>query len=223
MKPHELEHVISQTKKAKNLQTFDVPTIFLARHGETEFNKENKLRGWKDVPLTEKGKQQAHDLATKLSKYKIGEIHCSDMDRAVHTAKVVANVYMNPPKVQPTKELRPWHQGYLEGQNVDKILPIMKHYIEHYHEKMKDGESFATFTNRYLTYLGKMMREAKKNIGPAILLVAHTRNIRAACAWIAKDMKSLDRKILESKEDPVSTGGVEMIQFKDGKWSYHEI
>src|ERR1700726_4732259 len=172
MKAHELEHVVSQTKKAKDLQDFKVPTVLLARHGETDFNKENRLRGWTDVPLNANGKKDALDLAKKISKYDISKIYASDLDRTRHTAKAVQNAYMIPPSLEFTKSLRPWHQGVLEGQNVDKILPRMRYFVEHPTEKIPEGESFSTFIKRYLTFLVKIMEEAKKDVGPAILLVS---------------------------------------------------
>lgn len=63
--------------------------IFLTRHGETEWNKENRLQGWKDSTLTSEGKEIARLLGKRLKDAPIDRINTSPSKRAVHTAELI--------------------------------------------------------------------------------------------------------------------------------------
>ncbi|MDK6241920.1 phosphoglycerate mutase family protein, partial [Winkia sp. UMB10116] len=63
--------------------------LYLMRHGETEFNLENRVQGWCDSPLTEKGIRQAELARDMLREREITFTHgyCSPLDRARETLK----------------------------------------------------------------------------------------------------------------------------------------
>ena len=63
--------------------------IYLARHGETDWNAAKRLQGWTDVSLNEKGRNQAKDLAGILSGTKLEAIYCSALKRSLETAEIV--------------------------------------------------------------------------------------------------------------------------------------
>ena len=67
--------------------------LYVARHGQTVWNAENKVCGITDVELTEKGKQQAKDLACQVSCYDINFIISSPLKRAVETSKIVSETH----------------------------------------------------------------------------------------------------------------------------------
>jgi 2,3-bisphosphoglycerate-dependent phosphoglycerate mutase len=59
--------------------------IYLARHGETDWNAARRLQGWTDIPLNEKGKRQALELATVLASIELEAIYCSGLKRSFET------------------------------------------------------------------------------------------------------------------------------------------
>jgi broad specificity phosphatase PhoE len=65
-------------------------SIFLARHGETEWNRIGRWQGRTDIPLSEVGRAQASVLADRLRGRGITEIYASDLSRARETAEIVA-------------------------------------------------------------------------------------------------------------------------------------
>jgi 2,3-bisphosphoglycerate-dependent phosphoglycerate mutase len=67
-----------------------VATLLLARHGETDWNAEHRWQGHSDIPLNERGREQARALAEELVDEVIAAIYTSDLLRAYETAKVVA-------------------------------------------------------------------------------------------------------------------------------------
>ena len=64
--------------------------IFLARHGESDWNVEKRFQGHSDRPLTERGREQAHALADLVASEKIEAIYTSPLSRARETAEIVA-------------------------------------------------------------------------------------------------------------------------------------
>ena len=65
--------------------------LFLIRHGETAWNKEKRLQGQTDTPLSEFGKEQASKLAEKLKNKGIELIFSSDLKRAKETSEQISN------------------------------------------------------------------------------------------------------------------------------------
>ena len=65
--------------------------IYLARHGETQFNKERRIMGQMMVPLNDTGKEQAKKHALALKNKGITAIHSSDLTRATETSEIIAN------------------------------------------------------------------------------------------------------------------------------------
>ncbi len=68
----------------------DSRLIFLARHGETEWNLQNRWQGQTDIPLNDTGRAQARDLGVRLRPMGIARIESSDLIRASETAALVA-------------------------------------------------------------------------------------------------------------------------------------
>ena len=65
-------------------------TLHLVRHGETEWNRDGRIQGWADTPLSERGHEQARELAATLGERSIGAIYSSDLRRAYETAEPLA-------------------------------------------------------------------------------------------------------------------------------------
>jgi broad specificity phosphatase PhoE len=67
-----------------------VSTLYVARHGETDWNARGKLQGHTDIPLNEAGKAQARALAERLRGLGLGSVTTSDLSRANETGAIVA-------------------------------------------------------------------------------------------------------------------------------------
>ncbi|WP_025159316.1 histidine phosphatase family protein [Leifsonia aquatica] len=64
--------------------------LFLVRHGQTALNAEGRLRGLANPPLDEVGIAEARAVADALAAFSIAEVRCSPLDRAVTTARIIA-------------------------------------------------------------------------------------------------------------------------------------
>ncbi len=66
-------------------------TVYLARHGESDWNVERRWQGHADRPLTDRGREQARDLAARLADVELAAVYASDLRRAWETAEAVAS------------------------------------------------------------------------------------------------------------------------------------
>ena len=93
--------------------------LFLVRHGETVWNFENRIQGASDVPLNDRGREQAESLAIKLQKIQFFKILSSPLERAFETAKIISLTQESAiSKVDCFAEL---DQGKLEGLKFKEI------------------------------------------------------------------------------------------------------
>ena len=65
-------------------------TLVLVRHGETDWNRENRFQGHADIPLNEAGRAQARDLALELEDASFQAVYSSPLLRAYETATILA-------------------------------------------------------------------------------------------------------------------------------------
>ncbi len=94
--------------------------LVLIRHGESQWNKENRFTGWKDVDLSEKGIEEAH-AAGKLLKaegFEFDEAYTSVLKRAIRTLWIILDE-MDLMWIPETKSwlLNERHYGALQGLN----------------------------------------------------------------------------------------------------------
>ena len=95
-------------------------TVFIFRHGETDWNKQKLLQGHTDIPLNVIGRYQAQDLAKKLEKLRPKIILSSDLLRAKETATIAAERLHV--AVEFSDQLRETRLGDPEGMHRDQAL-----------------------------------------------------------------------------------------------------
>jgi broad specificity phosphatase PhoE len=77
-----------------------VTVLYLVRHGETDWNREQRLQGTRDIPLNETGVAQAHELAGYFSTLPITCVISSPLVRASQTAAILADACACPVRVE---------------------------------------------------------------------------------------------------------------------------
>lgn len=154
--------------------------IYIAIHGESTGDVENRYGGRYDDELTEKGVSQAKDLAKKLSKKEIKFIFSSPLKRAEKTAEIIGEELKV--EVDIIDNLRERNQyGPLSGltkteakeEFADEIAKLKKH---RYNTFVTGSEYYKRFTERLFPTFEKLLGEFENN---NILLVTHGGPIRA--------------------------------------------
>ena len=87
--------------------------IYVIRHGETEWNKEEIFRGRKDIPLNETGKRQAEWVGLYFSEKRIDRLVSSPLSRAMQTAEPIGKA--TGAAVEPMEEFTDINFGIWEG------------------------------------------------------------------------------------------------------------
>ncbi|MEI6729197.1 MAG: histidine phosphatase family protein [bacterium] len=151
-------------------------TIFLARHGQTEYNAKGWLQGHNDSPLTEMGQQQAKELGLKIQGLKFDKIYSSDLGRALATAYLAINEGDVEGIINLDKRLRELDFGQLSGKPVDSIMVEGMHYTENKDFVYPDGESF----NQLIQRLDGFWTELNQQSHKGFLVVAHSGVVRAS-------------------------------------------
>jgi len=106
--------------------------FLLARHGESIWNKENRFTGWTNVPLTQRGQNQAAAMGKTLKNNKV-QPHCiftSDLDRCIETSNIIRKKMNADFDINRTWRLNEKSYGDCEGVCRDDVVKMMsKDYV----------------------------------------------------------------------------------------------
>src|SRR5579871_641611 len=94
--------------------------LYIVRHGETEWNRDGRVQGHTDVPLSGEGIEQARRVAERLSREPISAVWSSDLARALDTARAIAAPHDL--EVHSTPLLRETMLGEWEGLTEPEIV-----------------------------------------------------------------------------------------------------
>ena len=166
--------------------------LVLLRHGQSQWNLENRFTGWKDVPLTEKGISEANNAGHLLKKHNIiiDKVFSSVLERANKTAEIaikasgIENLYKNGKLIYAKDQnLNERDYGDLVGLNkaetADKFGKEQVHiWRRSYETPPPNGESLKDVVDRVSPYFTEIIQPYilnKKNV----LIAAHGNSLRA--------------------------------------------
>ena len=158
--------------------------LVLVRHGESQWNLENRFTGWVDVPLSPKGEQEARDAGRKLQSFRFDCAYTSVLLRAKETLRLILEeIGQTGIPIEEDKALNERMYGELQGLNKAETA---KKYGE---EKVKiwrrsydipppGGESLKDTAERVLPYYENRIRPVLLS-NKTILVVAHGNSLRS--------------------------------------------
>ncbi len=92
-------------------------TLVLIRHGQSQWNLENRFTGWTDVPLTDRGREDAKKSAAALKDITFQTAYTSRLQRATETLTIMLDVLKQKPEIIEDSALNERHYGELQGLN----------------------------------------------------------------------------------------------------------
>ena len=161
-------------------------TLYLVRHGLTEWNTIGRFQGHSDVPLSPRGRRQARALAGRLATVPLDAALSSDLGRATETALLALGGRAVP--LVADARLREMDLGDLEGLAHDRLRRDFPEVLAGWRDhpsttRMPGGETLAEVQGRVWPTL---LEAASARQGQRLLVVSHGFAILTAlCAAIA--------------------------------------
>jgi broad specificity phosphatase PhoE len=154
-----------------------VTTILLARHGESDWNRERRWQGHADRPLTALGRAQAAALADRLAPVPLHAIYASDLARARDTAAAVAA--RTGLRVIVRRDLREVDVGSWSGLTREELEAAEPEGLRRWLEGGRGwerGESYEEMAERVIAAVRAI---AEAHPGGEVLVVSHGGGVRA--------------------------------------------
>lgn len=157
--------------------------IFLIRHGQTEWNQQNRLQGHKNSALTATGRHQALKVRQSLDAYEVNKAYVSPLQRAKDTLDIITNGKNI--EIVISNNLKEINLGPWEGKtkNETKISHPTEYNLFWNHQNefaLKGAETYYELQKRVVETLGEIFINEKEN---NILVVSHWIAIKVAVAY----------------------------------------
>ena len=183
--------------------------LYLARHGETDWNLSNRIQGQTDIPLNENGRKQAVELVNTIKERGLhfDKIYTSKMMRAMETAKIVAGELGV--KAQILEGIEEISFGEWEGYTWRQVREIFPEEYGIWHKNRRyqippGGESYEQLLKRAIQAMKCAVKESKG----AVLVVTHSAVIMTMLSFLyekpfedmVKNFKTHNAEIVEIEE-----------------------
>lgn len=169
--------------------------LVLVRHGQSQWNLENRFTGWVDVELTPQGEQEAARAGNQLKGIRFEKAFTSDLKRAQKTLDIILKAIGQAGlPIERDKALNERHYGDLQGLNKAETAKKFGDQQVHIWRRSYDiappnGESLKDTAARTLPYFNdRILPEVKS--GKNILVAAHGNSLRS----IIMDLEKLTRE-----------------------------
>jgi uncharacterized phosphatase len=181
-------------------------SLYLVRHGETDWNAQRRIQGSTDIPLNETGRMQAETTGTLLARRQWDGIYASPLSRAVETASIIADaVGLGEP--QTISAIVERNYGEAEGLNWEEIEREFPG-----DSPVPGRETHAEVAERVLPALVSL---AVSHPGESLIVVTHGGVIRSVVGAVAPDdtYGAITNGSIHSFE--LVDGSLELVAFDD--------
>lgn len=165
--------------------------LIILRHGQSQWNLENRFTGWVDIDLSEQGIKEAQEAGEKLKGYKFDKAYTSALIRAQRTLEIILGIIgQKDIPVEKDKALNERMYGDLQGMNKDELrekygAEQVQIWRRSYAVAPPNGESLKDTAARVIPYWESKIvpdLKAEKNI----LISAHGNSLRALVMYLEK-------------------------------------
>ena len=163
-----------------------MPYLVLLRHGQSQWNLENRFTGWVDVPLTHKGEEEARQAGEKMKAVQLqfDTTFTSVLQRAIRTLELALDVLgQSDLPVEQDQALNERHYGDLQGLNKAETAQKfgdeqVRIWRRSYDVPPPGGESLENTAARTLPYLKDKILPTIQ-AGQNVLVAAHGNSLRS--------------------------------------------
>jgi 2,3-bisphosphoglycerate-dependent phosphoglycerate mutase len=225
-------------------EVMNLTTMVLVRHGQSQWNLENRFTGWMDVPLSDKGRQEAISAGKKLRDMRFDTIYISHMLRAIQTLHYILLELQDeriPIIYHEEQRIRNWehysgdrnneipiyqsvdlaerYYGDLQGLNKGETMKKYGEYQVHLWRRSYDinppnGESLKDTCERTIPYYKNVILP-ELQAGKTVLIVAHGNSLRS----ITKYVENISDKEIPNVEIPT---GVPIVYTFDSQMRFQK-
>lgn len=160
--------------------------LILARHGETDWNRENRFQGHADPPLNALGRRQSAELAEALAGETIARVYTSPLRRASETAEIVAErLGLEVEPLEPLREIDvgAW-SGLTRGEVATRFPDEYARWLDRAPSGFENGETYDELAARVVPAIHEL---AERHPAETLLVVTHggpSRVLQARAAGI---------------------------------------
>lgn len=195
-------------------------TFYLVRHGETLFNTQNKMQGWCDSPLTEKGIRDAYTAKDILKEVPLNRAFTSTSERCRDTADIILEG-RNIPRSE-MKGLKEINFGIYEGADNEAHKEEFDHRRKTFNWKDVGGDDYASFEKRIKETYAKIFDECRD--GDTVLIVSHG----GAFIWMLSMLFNISKEKLlglriKKGLSPMPNGYVGRCTCVDGTFHFDQM
>ena len=164
--------------------------LVIVRHGQSQWNLENRFTGWVDVDLAPKGIEEAHAAGQKLKEFKFDMAYTSALKRAQRTLDIILGEMGVELPITRNEALNESMYGDLQGMNKDEARKEFGEEQVHIWRRSFDvpppgGESLELTAKRVLPYFeAEIVPQLKA--GKNIIIAAHGNSLRALVMALEK-------------------------------------
>ncbi|HWQ80854.1 MAG TPA: 2,3-bisphosphoglycerate-dependent phosphoglycerate mutase [Ignavibacteria bacterium] len=199
-----------------------MPKLVIVRHGQSQWNLENRFTGWIDIDLSPKGVEEAKSAGKKLVGYRFDKAFTSALTRAQRTLDIILEeIDQKGIPVEKDKALNERMYGDLQGLNKDETRHKFGAEQVHIWRRSYDiappnGESLKDTAARVMPYWNEKIVPELTN-GRSILIAAHGNSLRA----LVMHLENLSKDEILQTEIPTGvpkvyelTGDLKIVETK---------
>lgn len=211
----------------------NIVTLYITRHGKTILNTNERVQGWADSPLVEKGIEVAKGLGNGLQDILFVDAYSSDSGRAIETANLVLKYSgQSNLKLEQRKDLRELNFGVYEGEKIENMweaiknlagvksaTELMKFSIKEITnfiveaDSTKQAENWEVFSTRIKKEIDKISKDTAKNGGGNVLIVSHGLMITSLVEMLDSSKTKMG----------VENASVTKILYQDGTYKIESV
>jgi broad specificity phosphatase PhoE len=185
--------------------------IILVRHGQTEWNKHERFRGWIDIELDETGLRQAEAAAPRIAQWEVDAIYSSPLKRTMATAQIIANPLGLP--VVPLEGIIDMNFGVWQGLSIGEVKLKYPKLFELWHNnphrlEIPQGESLEEVRKRAVATIDDVVARHENGM---VTLVTH----RVVCKVLLCHLLGLDNSHFWQIEQ--DTTAINLLNIREGK------